>query len=208
MLPRARACSEGCRTWRAWIQRLPRSGSDTSGLRTRAEPTAICCAMKAWWNRRAASSAFRTRHRSDGRMTRCSGSPRSRRSWLSRFSSCALFWGVGAMCVAAAGWARHRASELASVLEVSPFALTRVALDGTRLRIPWHHELVLQNQPRHRRVLLATARGSVVIALGYRRLGFERLLRLTIEHGGFTPLPTEQAAGVTGEPPPEERTTS
>lgn len=119
-----------------------------------------------------------------------------------------LFWGVGAMCVAAAGWARHRASELASVLEVSPFALTRVALDGTRLRIPWHHELVLQNQPRHRRVLLATARGSVVIALGYRRLGFERLLRLTIEHGGFTPMPTEQAAGVTGEPPPEERTTS
>lgn len=97
-----------------------------------------------------------------------------------------VLWVAGGLGVAVASWARQRSSELASTLELSQFGLKHVAQDGTRRSVRWQQPLVLQNQPRRRRVLLAAADGGVVIALGYRRVGFERLLRLTIEHGGFS----------------------
>lgn len=96
-----------------------------------------------------------------------------------------VLWVIGGLSVAAAGWARRRAAELASTIEVSAFGLTWIAADGGRRAVRWHQSLVLQNQPRRRRLVLAPTQGGAAIPVGYRRVGFERLLRLTLERGGF-----------------------
>ena len=109
-----------------------------------------------------------------------------------------VLWVSGGLCVAFASWARQRGSELASTLELSRFSLTHTGQNGRRRSVRWQQALVLQNQPRRRRVLLAAANGSVAIPLGYRRVGFERLLRLTIEYGGFSADPASEQDAATG----------
>ena len=109
-----------------------------------------------------------------------------------------MLWAIGAVCVGAAGWARYRTSEITSTLELTPFGLTWIGHDGSRRGVRWTEPLTLQNQPRKRRVMIASERGTVV-PLGYRRVGFERLLRRTIELGGFAAIPQPPDDSTAGE---------
>lgn len=114
-------------------------------------------------------------------------------------------WVAGSVSVGGASWARRRVTELASTLELTPFGIAVITSDGGRSSVRWRHAAVLQNQPRRRRVLLSSVDGAT-IPLGYRRVGFERLLGLTIAYGGFAPPQASSPEAATPpQPDPEPR---
>ena len=93
---------------------------------------------------------------------------------------------MGALSLGVAWLVARRQRRLATVLEVSPFRITELSPDdGGRRTLLFNGHLVLENQPRRRRVLLRPGGGTEFIALDYARLGFARLLELVVLHGGF-----------------------
>jgi len=96
-----------------------------------------------------------------------------------------LLWSFEATCLMALAWLRRREQHLRTLLEVSPFAVSEVAPDGSRRTIRWSQRLFLRNRPRVRRAELYAAGEPGFIALDYARLGFERIANLVIQYGGF-----------------------
>ena len=105
-------------------------------------------------------------------------------------------WAIGTVLAGVAGWLRHRGREARTVLEVTPFGIAALTEAGERERmIRWTQPLILQNQPRRQRLVLAVESGNTRIPLHYRRVGFNRLLQLTLVYGGFAPPSTSVEAG-------------
>jgi len=99
-----------------------------------------------------------------------------------------LQWSLWAWSFVAAillAWLRRRGGVLRSVLEISPFGIALVAEDDTRQALRWTEQLRLRNRPLARRVDLFTA--NKAIPLHYGRLSFDRVIRLVLEYGDWTP---------------------
>ena len=96
-----------------------------------------------------------------------------------------LLWAVAVGLMLLLAWLRRRESHLGTVLEISPFAISEEAEDGTRRTIQWSEPLILWNRPRLGRAQLHVAGRADFIALDYNRLAFERIANLVIEYGDF-----------------------
>jgi hypothetical protein len=100
---------------------------------------------------------------------------------------------IGAMlaaCLVLAAWLRRRALFLATVIEVSPFAISEVHPSGARRTLLWRDAGWLLNRSRRGRVEVATPDKRGTIAVHYRRLEFLRALQLLLDYGGFGPPPS------------------
>ncbi len=96
-----------------------------------------------------------------------------------------LLWAVAIGLMLLLAWLRRRERHLRTVLEISPFAISEEAEDGTRRTIQWSEPLILWNRPRLGRAQLHVAGRADYIAIDYSRLAFERIANLVIDHGGF-----------------------
>src|SRR5207249_3176592 len=125
-------------------------------------------------------------------------------SAVDRREALALFWGaaaIGALTLAAAlgiggeqeSWRApalaigmiavlgmpalsRRLYRLASVLELTPFAIIEVRADGRRRWLYWTQPLMLQNRPWLRGLDLVPQGAREHIPIHYARIGFDRLL--------------------------------
>lgn len=88
----------------------------------------------------------------------------------------------------------RRSYRLASVIELTPFAIIEVRPDGRRRWLYWRQPLTLQNRPWLRRVDLAPQGSRDHIALHYARVVFDGLIAVVLERGGF-----QHAASYEGE---------
>ena len=79
----------------------------------------------------------------------------------------------------------RRSYRLASVIELTPFAIIEVRADGRRRWLYWRQPLTLQNRPWLRRVDLAPQGSRDHIPLHYARVGFDRLITVVLDRGGF-----------------------
>jgi len=96
-----------------------------------------------------------------------------------------LLWAVAITLMLLIAWLRRRERHLGTVLEISPFAISEVAEDGTRRTIQWSEPLILWNRPRLGRAQLHVAGRADFVALDYSRLAFERIANLVLDYGGF-----------------------
>jgi hypothetical protein len=80
-------------------------------------------------------------------------------------------------------WRRQRV--LRRVYDVSPFGLTAIEPDGSVRRLSWAGGLTLRNRPWLRRIELARFGSPAFIGIPYSVVGFERMVELVIEKGGF-----------------------
>jgi hypothetical protein len=143
----------------------------------------------------------------DGAVERFPFSPVDRREAF------ALFWGAAAIATITlavahgvggvhVGWRRlalaagmlavltmpvlsRRSYRLASIIELTPFAIIEVRADGRRRWLYWRQPLTLQNRRWLRRVDLAPQGSRDNIPLHYARVGFDRLIAIVLERGGF-----------------------
>ena len=99
----------------------------------------------------------------------------------------ALAIGMGA--VVAMPVLSRRFYRLASVIELTPFAIIEVRADGRRRWLYWTQPLELRNYRWLRRLELAPQGGQGHIPIHYARIGFERLLAVVLERGGFRKPP-------------------
>ena len=79
----------------------------------------------------------------------------------------------------------RRFQRLASVIELTPFAIIEVAGDGRRRWLYWGQPLLLRNRKWLQRADLAPQGASGHIPLHYSRIGFDRLIAEVLERGGF-----------------------
>ncbi len=100
-----------------------------------------------------------------------------------RWRGPALVVGIGAVLVMF-GLAR-RFQRLASVIELTPFAIIEVRADGCRRWLYWNQPLVLRKRGWLRRLELAPQGAPGHIAIDYGRVGFDRLVAVILERGGF-----------------------
>ncbi len=91
------------------------------------------------------------------------------------------------LLIVTAVWWWRRARLLASVLEVSPFAISEVAADGSRRTILWSQVGWLKGRPRRRRLEVLTLDGQAALHIHYELVGFYHAVGLVLEYGGFTP---------------------
>jgi hypothetical protein len=103
---------------------------------------------------------------------------------LPTWAACSL-WVITVILMIVLAWLRRRERHLATVLEISPFAISEVTPDGTRRTIQWSQALVLWNRPRLRRAQLHVAGRADFVALDYSRLAFERIANLVLDYGKF-----------------------
>lgn len=92
---------------------------------------------------------------------------------------------TGMLAVLAMPVLSRRSYRLASVIEVTPFAIIEVRTDGRRRWLYWRQPLTLQNRPWLRRLDLAPQGSRDRIPLHYARVGFDRLIAVVLERGGF-----------------------
>jgi hypothetical protein len=147
----------------------------------------------------------------DGVVERFAFSPLDRREAL------ALFWGAAAVAAITLAIARglggvgetwrgyalaigmlavltmpafsRRFYRLASLIELTPFAIIEVRPDGRRRWLYWKQPLMLHNRRWLRRVDLAPRGSRDNIPLHYARVGFDRLIAVVLERGGFQTPP-------------------
>ena len=96
---------------------------------------------------------------------------------------------VAALCTSAVRW-RHRLLALETIFEVSPFALSAIAADGSIRRIIFGAGCTLRNDPRRRCLELSTSDGFS-IEIPHDLVGFSRLAELVVHRGGFVPADAE-----------------
>ena len=99
----------------------------------------------------------------------------------------ALAIGMGA--VVAMPVLSRRFYRLASVIELTPLAIIEVRADGRRRWLYWTQPLELRNYRWLRRLELAPKGGQGHIPIHYARIGFDRLLAVVLERGGFRKPP-------------------
>ena len=92
---------------------------------------------------------------------------------------------TGMLAVLAMPVFSRRSYHLASVIEVTPFATIEVRADGRRRWLYWRQPLTLQKRSWLRRVDVAPQGARDHIPLHYARVGFDRLIALVLERGGF-----------------------
>jgi len=94
-------------------------------------------------------------------------------------------WWVAVACLVGLTAVRRRGRHLTTTLEITPFAVAELGAGGHRRALRWGQALVLRNRPWRRRLELSAAGHPDFIALDYERVGFERVVRLVLEYGGF-----------------------
>ena len=87
-------------------------------------------------------------------------------------------WTLGFLSAGLLAAIMSRAKHLRSRLEISPFALSLVAADGTRRTFQWSATLAARNHWWRRRVDVYCAGHAEPIPLDYGRLGFTRICGL------------------------------
>jgi len=80
---------------------------------------------------------------------------------------------------------RTISAQMGRVFEVSPFGLSEIAADGSIRRLLWGYGLTLRNRPWLRRLELSPKDVSDHLDLPYAIVGFERLVELIFDKGGF-----------------------
>ena len=90
------------------------------------------------------------------------------------------------MLIVVATMLRRVLSRLHRVFEVSPFGLSEIATNGTVRRLLWGYGLTVRNRPWLRRIELSPASDPAFISIPYTVVGFDRLLELILQRGGFT----------------------
>lgn len=94
-------------------------------------------------------------------------------------------WVAATLLMLVLAWLRARDRHLCTVLEVSPFALTEIAEDGSRRTVQWSQPIWVRNRPRLGRVELGVGGHPEYIALDYSRLGIIRIVDLVAEYAGL-----------------------
>jgi hypothetical protein len=97
---------------------------------------------------------------------------------------------VAALATIITSW--RRSNLLASAIEISPFAISQVWLDGSRRTMLWRDVWILRNRPWLGRFEVLAADRRTGIHLHYDRVAFKRALELVLDYGGFRP-PTASA---------------
>jgi hypothetical protein len=96
-----------------------------------------------------------------------------------------VFLAVGVALVVGLAYLRQRERHLATILEVTPFAVAEIHPDGARRVILFNQPLQLRNRPRLGRVELRGTGDDRFIPLDYDRIGFQRALDRVLTFGGF-----------------------
>jgi len=89
------------------------------------------------------------------------------------------------LLLAAGGFVWTTVPALSRTFEVSPFGLSEVRPNGVIQRLLWGSGVVLHNRPRLRRIEVRHIASDGAIKIPYQVVGFDRLLELILEHGGF-----------------------
>jgi hypothetical protein len=92
---------------------------------------------------------------------------------------------VGPLAFMLAGAMWLRVGQLATTIEISPFALSEVTIQGRIRRVLFGQGLTLVDRPRRRRLELSVTGRPEFIALPYALVGLNDAVDLLLKFGGF-----------------------